>query len=67
MVQPVYTLRGETATPTEELGHLSGYRGSRPVRVGNQAFSQKQLDVYGEAAKSSASLRWSRSTPSERG
>jgi GH15 family glucan-1,4-alpha-glucosidase len=48
MVQPVYTIRGETATPPEELDHLSGYRGSRPVQIGNQAFSQKQLDVYGD-------------------
>jgi GH15 family glucan-1,4-alpha-glucosidase len=48
MVQPVYTVRGETAMPPEELGHLSGYRGSRPVQIGNQAFRQKQLDVYGD-------------------
>jgi GH15 family glucan-1,4-alpha-glucosidase len=44
----VYGLRGEEELPEQRLGHLEGYRGSRPVRVGNAAVSQKQLDVYGE-------------------
>ncbi|MEJ2254617.1 MAG: glycoside hydrolase family 15 protein [Nitrospirota bacterium] len=44
----LYGLRGETDITEEELGHLEGYRGSRPVRVGNAAGGQRQLDIYGE-------------------
>lgn len=41
------TIRGEEHMTEFELDHLDGYQGSRPVRVGNQAISQKQLDLYG--------------------
>ncbi len=47
-LQIMYGLRGEEEIPEMELPHLEGYRGSRPVRVGNGAAKQKQLDIYGE-------------------
>ena len=47
-LQIMYGLRGERELPERTLDHLEGYRGSRPVRVGNQASTQFQLDVYGE-------------------
>ncbi|CAA9570595.1 MAG: Glucoamylase [uncultured Thermomicrobiales bacterium] len=47
-LQIMYGVRGERELTERELGHLSGYRDSRPVRVGNGAFDQRQTDVYGE-------------------
>ena len=47
-IQPMYTIDGGHDIKEYELGHLEGYRQSRPVRIGNGAYSQKQLDVYGE-------------------
>jgi GH15 family glucan-1,4-alpha-glucosidase len=47
-IQPVYGRHGEVELTERELDHLSGYRHSRPVRVGNGAADQRQLDVYGE-------------------
>lgn len=44
----MYGIRGENVLPETELGHLDGYRGSRPIRLGNAAYSQMQLDIYGE-------------------
>ena len=47
-LQPMYGLRGDPVPEEEELEHLSGYRNSTPVRTGNAAKDQRQLDVYGE-------------------
>jgi alpha,alpha-trehalase len=47
-VQIVFGLEGERALHEHELEHLDGHRDSRPVRVGNAAWRQKQLDVMGE-------------------
>ncbi len=47
-LQIMYGLDGRTDMPESELPHLSGYRDSKPVRIGNAASSQLQLDIYGE-------------------
>ena len=48
----MYGLQGERRLPELELEWLSGYEGSRPVRIGNAAAQQFQLDVYGEVMDS---------------
>jgi GH15 family glucan-1,4-alpha-glucosidase len=47
-LSPVYDLDGNADIAEIELDHWSGYAGSRPVRVGNAASGQLQLDIYGE-------------------
>ncbi len=46
-LQIMYGLRGQRDLKEEFLSHLEGYRGSRPVRIGNDAYLQKQWDIYG--------------------
>jgi len=46
-LQPLYTIDGETEIAEIELDHLKGYRESKPVRLGNAAHEQFQLDMYG--------------------
>ncbi len=47
-LQVLYGIDGRGGLDEEVLGHLEGYRGSRPVRIGNGAWRQLQLDIYGE-------------------
>lgn len=47
-LQIMYGVAGERDLTERELPHLRGYRGSAPVRVGNGAWDQVQLDIYGE-------------------
>src|ERR687898_502848 len=52
----MYGIRGERHLPEVELAHLAGYDGSRPVRIGNGAWRQVQLDVYGELLSAACQL-----------
>jgi GH15 family glucan-1,4-alpha-glucosidase len=47
-LQIMYGIDGRAELEEEILDHLDGYRGSRPVRIGNAAADQLQLDIYGE-------------------
>jgi GH15 family glucan-1,4-alpha-glucosidase len=47
-VQIMYGIAGERYLPERELTWLSGYEDSKPVRIGNAASEQLQLDIYGE-------------------
>jgi GH15 family glucan-1,4-alpha-glucosidase len=48
----MYRIDGSSELTEETLDHLDGYMGSRPVRIGNGASDQLQLDIYGEAMNS---------------
>jgi GH15 family glucan-1,4-alpha-glucosidase len=47
LLQVLYGVDGTSELPESELDHLSGYGGSRPVRIGNAAYSQAQFDILG--------------------
>lgn len=49
-LQIMYGVGGETDLAETELSHLEGYRASSPVRIGNGAAKQRQIDTYGEVA-----------------
>jgi GH15 family glucan-1,4-alpha-glucosidase len=53
----MFGVGGEWDLTEHELAHLRGYRGSRPVRVGNDAWTQRQLDVLGEVLECAWVLR----------
>ena len=55
-LQIMFGVGGEHDLSERELPHLTGWRGSAPVRVGNGAWSQRQLDVYGELLNAAARL-----------
>ncbi|MCW2924753.1 MAG: glycoside hydrolase family 15 [Thermoleophilia bacterium] len=56
-VQVVYGVEGERALHEHELHHLPGWRDTGPVRIGNAAWLQRQLDVYGELLDAAWLLR----------
>jgi GH15 family glucan-1,4-alpha-glucosidase len=47
-LQIMYRLNGERELPEQALDHLNGHGGAKPVLIGNDAFEQMQLDIYGE-------------------
>jgi GH15 family glucan-1,4-alpha-glucosidase len=56
-LQTMYSVMGEKRLDEIELNHLAGYRNSRPVRIGNAAAQQLQLDIYGELSDVLAQAR----------
>ncbi|MBW3662744.1 MAG: glycoside hydrolase family 15 protein [Actinobacteria bacterium] len=56
-IQIMYGIAGEHDLAERTLDHLTGWRGSGPVRIGNAAFDQRQLDVYGEVLDAVFRLR----------
>jgi GH15 family glucan-1,4-alpha-glucosidase len=47
-IPTMFSIHGESELPEQTLDHWEGYRGSRPVRIGNDAYRQYQSDIYGE-------------------
>jgi len=65
-MQIMYGMRGERHLPECELKWLRGYRRSQPVRMGNAASEQLQLDVYGEVADAIVSMERAGIRPTQR-
>ncbi|GAA3447372.1 glycoside hydrolase family 15 protein [Planomonospora venezuelensis] len=65
-LQIMYGVAGERRLPEMEIGWLPGYEDSRPVRIGNGAVNQLQLDVYGEVMNSLYLSRTSGMEPDKR-
>jgi alpha,alpha-trehalase len=55
-LQIMFGIGGERDLTERELPHLAGWRGSQPVRIGNGAWLQRQLDVYGELLRAAQRL-----------
>ncbi|HKQ44882.1 MAG TPA: glycoside hydrolase family 15 protein [Rhizomicrobium sp.] len=66
-LQTMYSVMGEKRLDELELPHLPGYENSRPVRIGNAAHIQLQLDIYGELADVMAQAQAGGLPPSPRG
>ncbi len=64
-IQTMYGVSGERRLPELELPWLPGYERSRPVRIGNAAVDQFQLDVFGEVMDSLHTARRHRSVPDD--
>jgi alpha,alpha-trehalase len=56
-LQIMYGVGGEHDLTERSLEHLAGWRDSRPVRIGNRAWQQRQLDVYGELLEATSRLQ----------
>ena len=65
-LQIMYGVGGERRLTEVELDHLSGYEGSKPVRVGNEASTQFQLDVFGEVLDSALTAAINALPPGDR-
>ncbi len=64
--QIMYGADGRWRLPEQCLDHLEGYQGSRPVRIGNAAAEQRQLDIFGEVLRAAAlHYRLGNETPHE--
>ncbi|GLX01122.1 glycoside hydrolase family 15 protein [Microtetraspora sp. NBRC 16547] len=59
----MYGVGGERDLTERALPHLTGWRGSTPVRIGNDAWRQRQLDVYGELLNAAHALSCARFDP----